>query len=221
MLRLAAIFAISSKLGYLLPAIIGLESMGVPSPGETALVLAAVLASQGKLQIWLVILIGVTSAIIGDNIGYFLGRKVGREVLEAPGPFVHRRRRLIAVGDRFFLRHGPKAVFIGRWVALVRVAAAWLAGINHMRFREFFFWNALGGITWGVTFGLAGYFGGHAAANLITRFGVVAAVVLGVLLVVGVGAMKLRERRAEKRHAGADPAAQPGDEAPQPERGGD
>ena len=66
----------------LLPAIIGLESMGVPSPGETALVAAAVLASQGHLKIWLVILIGACSAIVGDNIGYLLGRKLGREVLE-------------------------------------------------------------------------------------------------------------------------------------------
>src|SRR6202049_2484815 len=70
---LAAIFGISNSLGYLLPAIIGLESMGVPSPGETALVLAAVLASQGKLQIWLVILIGICSAIIGDNIRAWAG----------------------------------------------------------------------------------------------------------------------------------------------------
>src|SRR5215831_20938298 len=88
---LAAILGVSNSLGYLLPAIIGLESMGVPSPGETALVLAAVLASQGKLQIWLVILIGVTSAIVGDNIGYLLGRHFGRDVLEAPGPFRARR----------------------------------------------------------------------------------------------------------------------------------
>jgi membrane-associated protein len=196
---LGAIISVSSNLGYLLPAVIGLESMGVPSPGETALVLAAVLASQGKLQIWLVIVIGVASAIVGDNIGYFLGRKIGREVLEAPGPFQRRRVRLMAIGDRFFDKHGPKAVFIGRWIALVRVAAAWLAGINHMRFREFFFWNALGGITWGTTFGLVGYFGGNAAANVIAKFGVIAAIVLGVVVVVVLGGMRLREWRATRR----------------------
>src|SRR5437764_7608916 len=92
---LAAIISVSSKLGYLLPAIIGLESMGIPSPGETALVAAAVLASQGKLQIWLVILIGVASAIVGDNIGYLLGRRVGREILTARGPFHTYRARAI------------------------------------------------------------------------------------------------------------------------------
>src|SRR5581483_10470300 len=74
--QLAAIISVSSSLGYALPAIIGLESMGIPSPGETALVLASVLASQGKLHIWLVLVIGISSAIIGDNIGYWLGRKI-------------------------------------------------------------------------------------------------------------------------------------------------
>ncbi len=91
MFWLGAIINVSSELGYFLPALIGLESMGVPSPGETALVLAAVLASQGKLEIWLVILIGIASAILGDNIGYLLGRWLGRDVLEAPGPFRERR----------------------------------------------------------------------------------------------------------------------------------
>src|ERR1700740_1550650 len=94
-LAMASHISISSGLGYLLPAIIGLESMGVPSPGETALVAAAVLASQGKLEIWLVILIGVCSAIVGDNIGYLLGRRFGRNVFTAPGPFMHHRIRAI------------------------------------------------------------------------------------------------------------------------------
>jgi membrane-associated protein len=204
MLTLAALFGISSSLGYLLPAIIGLESLGVPSPGETALVLAAVLASQGKLQIELVLLIGIASAIIGDNIGYVLGRKVGRDVLEAPGPFYERRKRLIAVGDQFFERHGPKTVFIARWIALVRFVAAWLAGINGMRFRDFFFWNALGGITWGLTFGLVGYFAGSAAADAISSFGVYAAIALAVLAVAGLVYLKVRERRASERRADAE-----------------
>jgi membrane protein DedA with SNARE-associated domain len=195
MIALGAIISVSSSLGYLLPAIIGLESMGVPSPGETALVLAAVLASQGKLEIWLVILIGVTSAIIGDNLGYWLGRRFGRDVLEAPGPLYARRTRIIAAGDEFFAKHGPKAVFFARWIALVRFAAAWLAGINEMRFGEFFFWNALGGITWGVTFGLVGYYAGSAAADAITTFGVYAAVALAVLTVGGYALVKWRERR--------------------------
>jgi membrane protein DedA with SNARE-associated domain len=196
MLALAAIIGLSSGLGYLLPAIIALESMGVPSPGETALVLAAVLASQGQLQIWLVILIAIAAAIIGDNAGYLLGRRFGREVLEAPGPFHRRRVQVIAAGDRFFERHGPRAVFFARWIALVRFAAAWLAGINGMPFRQFFFWNALGGISWAVTYGLVGYFAGSAAADVISTFGIYAAVALVILLAGGYGYVKLRDRRA-------------------------
>ena len=166
MLGAAAIFSVSSSLGYLLPAIIGLESMGVPSPGETALVLAAVLASQGKLQIELVIAIIVHHpAIIGDNIGYLARTSVGREVLEAPGPLEHRRRRLIAVGDRFFDRHGPKAVFFARWVALSGRGGV-ARGINHMPLPgSSFFWNALGAAHLAaITFGLVGYFGGQVGA---------------------------------------------------------
>jgi membrane-associated protein len=203
-LALAAILgiAVSSKLGYLLPAIIGLESMGIPSPGETALVLAAVLASQGKLQIWLVIVVGVASAIAGDNMGYLLGRRFGRDVFVARGPLQEHRRRAVAAGDRFFARHGPKAVFLARWIALVRFAAAWLAGINRMRFRQFFFWNALGGISWGVTYGLVGYFAGEAGAGVLKRLGIIGAVVLGVMLAATIAFVVVRERRRAARHQG-------------------
>ena len=195
----AAIIGLSKNLGYLLPAIIGLESMGVPSPGETALVAAAVLASQGKLQIWLVILIGVTSAIVGDNIGYWLGRRYGRSVFLVRGPFMHHRVHAIRYGDGFFKRHGAKAVFLGRWIALVRFATAWLAGINRMPIKRFFFWNAFGGITWGVTYGLVGYYGGKAAAHVLAQAGLVG---LGVMVVMFVGfwlAVRRRERRTSER----------------------
>jgi membrane protein DedA with SNARE-associated domain len=209
---LGAIISVSSKLGYLLPAIIGLESMGIPSPGETALVAAAVLASQGKLQISLVILIGCASAIVGDNIGYWLGRKVGREVLERPGPFYKRRMTLIRVGDEFFEKHGGKTVFLARWIALIRVAAAWLAGINEMKFSHFFVWNALGGITWGVTFGLVGYYAGQAGKKVLAQAGIVGAIVLGVMIVGGLLWLRVRERRAEQAAREAHGIQPPTDE---------
>ena len=218
MLALAAIISVSSKLGYVLPAIIGLESMGVPSPGETALVTAAVLASQGTLKIWLVMVIGISSAIIGDNIGYWLGRKFGREVLEARGPFHSHRMLLIRSGDRFFEKHGGKTVFLARWIALIRVAAAWLAGINRMPVRHFFFWNALGGITWGVTFSLVGYFAGKGGAHVLSRLGLGGAIVLGVMLVAALLLLRRRERRERQRLASAarQPAAPSSDGRSQP-----
>jgi membrane-associated protein len=197
----AAVFAVlgitvSSSLGYLLPALVGLESMGIPSPGETALVLACVMASQGKLQIELVIAIAATAAIVGDNIGYWIGRKAGRRVLTSErGPFHRRRIALIAYGDRFFAKHGARAVFLGRWMALVRVTAAWMAGMNHMPFRTFFFWNALGGITWALTVGLLAYWAGEAAVHVIERVGVGAAIALGVVIVGVIVWVQVRERR--------------------------
>jgi membrane protein DedA with SNARE-associated domain len=196
---LGAIFGVNDSLGYLLPAIIGLESMGLPSPGETALVLAAILASQGKLNIELVILIGVASAIVGDNVGFLLGRRFGRRAFMSPGPFLHNRIRAIRYGDGFFKRHGPKAVFLGRWIALVRFATAWLAGINRMPFRLFFFWNALGGISWGITYGLVGYFGGKAAAHFLAQAGIAGLVVMVLTAVGGWIFLKRRERRVAQR----------------------
>jgi membrane-associated protein len=199
---LAALISVSSSLGYLLPAIIGLESMGLPSPGETALVAAAILASQGKLQIWLVIVIGVSSAIIGDNIGYLLGRRFGREVLEAPGPLRRHRIKAIEIGDGFFKRHGAKTVFLGRWIVAIRVATAWLAGINEMRLRTFIPWNAFGGITWGITYGLAGYFGGKAAAGVLSTVGLAVGGTVVAVLVVRHFIVGRRERRRAGDGAG-------------------
>ncbi len=206
MLTVAAIISVSSGLGYLLPAIIGLESMGVPSPGETALVAASVLASQGHLKIWLVILIGASSAILGDNIGYLLGHKLGRDALVRHGPLHEQRAKVIELGDRFFQRHGAKTVFLGRWIAWIRFATAWLAGINHMPFRIFFPWNALGGITWAITYGLLGYYGGQTVVNVAERVGIVAAIVFAVVIVGGFGLVRVRGRRRRRSEAPSGPA---------------
>jgi len=109
---------------------------------------------------------------------------------------------LIATGDTFFAKHGPKAVFFARWIALVRFAAAWLAGINHMRFRDFFFWNALGGITWGITYGLVGYYAGSAAADAISTFGLYAfaALLEGCTVLDLAEGLKLRRVRVMGAH---------------------
>jgi membrane-associated protein len=195
MLVLGALISASSGLGYALPAIVGLESFGVPSPGETALILASVEASEGKLQIWLVLLIGIASAIIGDNIGYELGRRLGREVLTAKGPLHDHRIHAVDAGERFFHKHGNKTVFFARWVTGVRSVAAWLAGIDEMHYPTFLLYNAAGAITWGLTYGLVGYFGGQAAADAIKRAGTYALIAVAVVAAVVLGVWWVRRRR--------------------------
>jgi membrane protein DedA with SNARE-associated domain len=111
---------------------------------------------------------------------------------------------MITVGDRYFRDHGAKTVFIGRWIALIRFATAWLAGINGMRFVTFFCWNALGGITWATAYGLAGYYGGKTVTHIFERVGVIAAVVLVVAAALGYGYLKLREHRARGRSQADD-----------------
>jgi membrane protein DedA with SNARE-associated domain len=158
--------------GYpLLFLVVMAESSGVPVPGETGLIAAAVAASQGKLQIELVIALAAVAAIIGDNIGYQIGHKGGRWLLERPGRFHRQRRQVLVTGEPFFERHGPKAVFFGRFLLGLRVWASWLAGATHMALRSFVLWNALGGICWAIAIGLLAYFLGDAAGNAIQTFG--------------------------------------------------
>src|ERR1700681_709922 len=117
----ASILSVAHNLGYpTLALLIMLESSGVPLPGETALITGAVLASQHRLQIALVIALAAAAAIVGDNAGYLIGRKGGRWLLQRPGPFAHHRARVLEVGEPFFARHGSKAVFLGRWILGLR-----------------------------------------------------------------------------------------------------
>ena len=195
---LASILSVAGDVG--LPVVfllIAIETVGIPVPGETALIVAAIAAGRGRLSIEQVIAVAAAAAIIGDNIGFTLGRKLGRRVLLAPGPMLDHRRKVIAVGEPFFDRHGPKAVFLGRWVSGLRITAAWLAGANRMPWPTFLFYNALGGIAWAVSVGLLAYWLGHSAEKILHVVGIggAAAVVL-----VGIGlwlVLRLRRRRAE------------------------
>jgi len=178
--RILAFLEINARVAYwALFLLVATESSGFPVPGETALIAAGVLASNGKVAIELVIVIAAVAAIIGDNIGYAIGRTGGRRLLERPGWFEVHRRRVIEHGEPFFERHGPKAVFLGRWIGGLRIAAAWLAGINRMRWPTFLFWNALGGICWAISVGLLAYFLGSTAATIFKAVGLA-----GVALVV-------------------------------------
>src|SRR5205085_10834635 len=130
------------------------------------------------------VVIAAAAAIIGDNVGFAIGRHGGRRLFLRPGPFLEHRERIIEHGEPFFERHGPKAVFLGRWVAGLRIASAWLAGMNKMSWPTFLFWNALGGIAWAASVALSIYFLGNVARDAIDVVGPVGAA-LGVLAIVG------------------------------------
>lgn len=206
-----------SHVGYpLLFLMVMAESSGALVPGETALITASVLASQGKLQIEAVIALAAAAAIIGDNIGYVIGRKGGRWVLERPGRFYGQRQEVLRVGEPFFERHGPKAVFFGRFILGLRVWASWLAGTTRMHWRSFVLWNALGGITWAVAVGLIAYFLGHSAGNAIKNFGLygLVAALVGIFSALWLH-RRHRQRSGAQRERAAPPAARhPADPPP-------
>jgi membrane protein DedA with SNARE-associated domain len=180
--------------------IVMLESSGVPLPGETALVAAAIFASQGHLEIAEVIAVAAAAAIVGDNIGYWLGREGGRRLLDR-FEFLHRHSAGgLEWAESFFKRHGAKTIFIARFVAILRVTAAWLAGISRMHWWTFFLWNAAGGICWALLVGLIAFYSGHAAADAIGKYGLYAGaaiVVLGAAALVGVHFWRKRMLRAK------------------------
>jgi membrane protein DedA with SNARE-associated domain len=174
----------ASRLAYaVLALLVGGESAGVPLPGETALITASILASQEKLALPLVIAVAAAAAIVGDNIGYELGRHGARRVLSRPGRLEERRQEFLRRGEAFFERHGGKTVFLGRWLPFLRITAAWLAGANHMPWPRFFAWNAAGGISWAISVGVFAYLAGEIAVRVLHDAGyvVLALVALGLV----------------------------------------
>jgi len=170
---------------FLLFLLIAMESAGIPLPGETALVGAAVLASRGDFDIVVVIAVAATGAVVGDNIGYAIGRIGGRRLLARWGWLERHASRVLPWSERFFERHGAKTIFFGRFVAVLRVTAAWLAGVSKMHWWKFALWNAAGGICWAALVGLVAFYAGHAAADAINRYGLIGGGIVLVVLAIG------------------------------------
>ena len=175
--------------------VVMLESGGVPLPGETALVAAAIFASQGKLNIAEVIAVAAVAAIVGDNLGYWAGRTGGRKLLQRYGSLRRWSERVLPWSERFFKRHGSKTIFFARFFSVLRVTAAWLAGISRMHWWTFFLWNAAGGICWAILVGLVAFYVGHAAADAIGHYGLLGGAALVVLLALVLGALHLWRKR--------------------------
>ena len=147
--------------------IVGLESMGIPLPGETILVLAAIYAAADpSLNIWVVIAAAAIGSILGDNLGYWIGKNYAYLLLLRYGKHIGLTQARIKVGQYLFRQHGGKVVFFGRFVALLRILAAFLAGVNHMPWRSFLIANTAGAVLWAGTFGFGGYYFGKLLLQL-------------------------------------------------------
>jgi membrane protein DedA with SNARE-associated domain len=184
----------------LLFVVIMLESFGIPLPGETALIAFGILASQGHYSIYEVIALAAAGAIVGDNLGYWLlGRLGGRALFRRWGWLNRYSERVLPRVERLMERHGGKTVFFGRFIAVLRVGAATVAGLAHMPWWRFLFWNASGGIAWAIAVGLAAYYGGHAVADGIQRYGLYAFGGIAVILVGGWFVLHQLKKRVEER----------------------
>lgn len=184
----------------LLFVVVMLESFGIPLPGETALIFFGVLASQGNYDVVVVIAVAASAAIVGDNLGYwFLGR-IGGRALFRRNKYLHRyAETVIPRAEKLMQRHGAATVFFGRFIAILRFTAAWVAGLGRMHWWKFLFWNAAGGIAWATLVSLVAYYGGKAAADAIARYGVYAAVAVVVLTLVGWLIIHFAKKRIESR----------------------
>lgn len=159
-----------SQYGYLL-ILFGVmaESAGVPVPGETLLIASGILVQQGTLDLGDAIIFGILGAVIGDQIGYWVGREGGRPFVLRWGRYVLITPERLARTERFFERHGGKAVFLARFVAGLRVFGALVAGISRMRLSTFLLYNVLGGAVWATAAILVGYFLGK-SLGLVERW---------------------------------------------------
>jgi membrane protein DedA with SNARE-associated domain len=189
--------------------------VGFVLPGETAVVLGGVLASQGKVNVWLLCLVVVFAAIAGDSVGYEIGHRFGPSILNVR-PLRRHHARVLKAQD-LIRRRGPEAVFLGRFIAFFRAMMPALAGISRMPYRRFLLFNALGGLVWGVGFTLLGYFAGNAYSRIEAQVGRAVAIAVAAVVVVGLIVWHFRRRRrADETEAEPKPGAASRDEAESP-----
>jgi membrane protein DedA with SNARE-associated domain len=188
-------------------AFVGLESLGVPLPGETILIAAGTYAGHTHhLSVWWIFVMAVLGAIVGDNVGFWIGVKGGYRLLRRYGHYVHIDESKIKVGRYIFDRHGGKVVFFGRFVSVLRTYAAFLAGTNRMRWPSFLLHNAAGGILWAAIY----TFGSYAAGSTLRHVSGPINIVLGVVAVIAIVAVIVTVRRQASRLTAVAEAAYPG-----------
>jgi membrane protein DedA with SNARE-associated domain len=173
-----------------------LENTGLPVPGETALLAGAALAHFGQLSLTWVIVTAIAGAILGDNLGFFIGRHGGRRIAERHGWRVGLTPARLADFDRFFQQHGPKTVFLARFITGLRVVGALLAGGSGMRWPVFLFYNATGAVVWCTVIAFAGYSLAYSWDTLEHWIGRTGLIALALVVAAGVVAyMRARRNR--------------------------
>jgi membrane protein DedA with SNARE-associated domain len=177
---------------------VAVESIGIPFPGETMLLVAAIYAgTHHSFHLPLVILAAACGAILGDNLGYLVGRGGGYRLLRRYGHLVHLDDRKLKLGIYLFRQHGGKVVFFGRFVAVLRAWAAFLAGTSRMPWDRFLLFNAAGGILWATLYGCGGYVLGDNIYRLTGPVGVVSVVLAILAIVVSFIVLRRNEARIE------------------------
>ncbi|GBQ94872.1 DedA family protein [Asaia lannensis] len=183
--------------GYgIIGVVVMLESMGLPLPAESLIIGASLYAATTHhLEIRWIVVAAVTGAIMGDNFGYLIGRSIGYKLLQKHGTKVGLTKERLLLGRFLFKRHGGLVVFVGRFVAVLRVFIALLAGANHMPWKSFLWHNALGGVFWAGGYAVATYFLGKEIFSLSGPL----AIGLGSIVVVGLGVALYFLKKNEKR----------------------
>ena len=185
--------------------IVALESAGVPLPGETSLIAGAILAGEGRLSIYGVIAAAAGGAILGDNCGYWVGREFGFPLVYRYGRYLNLDERRLKLGQYLFLKQGGKIVFFGRFVALLRAFAAFLAGVNRFNWERFFLCNASGGVAWATIFGAGGFFLGRAFETYARPVSVAALLCAVVGFFIGGRFIRYHEKALEEEAERAFP----------------
>jgi membrane protein DedA with SNARE-associated domain len=194
---------------YAVFALIALESMGIPLPGETALIAAALYAgTTHHLNIGVLAAVAASAAVIGDNAGYWIGRTGGQRLAERYGRYVRLDRAKLKVGHYLFARHGVQVVFFGRFVAVLRTYAAFFAGLSTMRWPRFLVANAAGGLLWAGFYAFGAYALGSAASGVGNTITIVGYVVASVLTVASIVLARWSLRRLGQRAEDAFPEEQ-------------
>jgi membrane protein DedA with SNARE-associated domain len=179
---------------------VAIESTGIPFPGETMLLIAAIAAgTTHQLSILWVIVAAVSGAILGDNLGFWIGREGGFRLLRRYGRYIRLDERKLKLGLYLFRTHGGKVVFFGRFIAVLRAWAAFLAGTNRMRWPSFLLFNALGGAVWATVYGLGGYFLGDNIHRLAGPVGTITLILAGLIILAGLVFVWRNERQLEEK----------------------